>query len=501
MPEAPRSHPYENLTERDRCPTTLPEKGKENKIIKNCACPECLQWKTQQSPAKIDAEAQRKTVLSTKERIAILSLICGSIGIGNILSGKSHQPITSTFASPTESTPFSSPEINKVVQYEREFLVEGLQVEMDVSWERYQTESGEPVSECIKQILTKGIPFLRELGIPLPEKVTLSYNPRLLDSNIIGVSQDVLQILQESRKDGYSVFNDNQDGNFWWISREQNYRIVLGGITPGTIIHELLHCSDDFVIKGSVLWSEGIAEAVEQLFLDAHPELQPIPDLANKNVLDRVINNDHRTLQILSDPEIVSQFTAHGWEQQMPYALPSRYKTPSFIQKISGVLWKDFLKQHPEFLKKLFLQMKGWQEQQKRKSPYMPENAKVMFNCNVLFQAGKRCDPDFESWYQSHSFFQLAQEGDKQAIVIIQKTEKSIDSFAFVMEQVQEMLPRTLGEHRRIVPKALELQLFADPYILSPPSQIQNYSISDHANQITHAETTDPQTPVIIFRR
>ncbi len=400
-------------------------KKKRNNTAKNH--PERNSETTKIPELKIKEQTPKLREANWKTRIAIAGVLLGSVlGIGSLFKKAPKKSINTeqVAATPTKS----KTEIPEALAYEAHIEVDGLKIHLDETWKNFHPENNTSVSDSIREILKKGVPFLKELGLELPkEEIVVMYDPSLLEKNQLGHVKRVFSINYVPEKESGEVAFNETSGNYFWLAKETSSpNIKLGLLIPQTFIHELFHVIHGVSFSGSRLWYEGIAEAIERIFEEKHPELVIIKDTNKLSQTNKEIEGNKYLINFIENEQIRDILLKQGYEEKCPSFLrPSS----GLINNLAGTVWKPFIEANPDFLKLFFQKLKRWEKAIQRDHNISPE-LEIIFNTNLLEEAASHwtVSPNvFPIWFKKQKIFEhKTEEEDGVDISFIHKDKEHI---------------------------------------------------------------------------
>jgi phage FluMu protein Com len=365
-----------------------------------------------------------------KTRFAIGAvLLGGTLGIGTLLSSsKKPDNIEDSISNNTqEKNNEQTTEFPVPPKYEARFEVEGLKVHLDESWKNFHPENNQSISDTIKGILEKGVPFLKKFGLKMPkEEISLSYDPKItLNKELARVNRIIDINWVPKNKSGKILFNE-EDMNLYWTIREKTTpKLIIGILKPSTLIHELLHIIHGVSLSGSLLWYEGIAEALERLFEEQHPKLKTIKDLKQLNESNKILEESSLITAFTKDIRVREILTNNGCEEKHPPILGG---TSSLINNLAGEEWKTFLENNQKFLGLFLAKLQRWIESIKKSKNLAPEFT-IIFNHNLLSEAAGHWSvlpKKFPDWFNKKNIFKLRTSQDTNELMFFHKGGKYI---------------------------------------------------------------------------
>ena len=230
--------------------------------------------------------------------------------------------------------------------------------------------------ETLHKALQKTMLLLEELGIPLKEyspqqEITIISDPSLKERGSVTSAKCSLNKLDAHQKNFIRNSTPPQE--------EGQIRVNItraGNHLPVVIAHELFH-----VMSGNNLchqfWQEGIAEALELMISNNHPEYPPqdtnIYHLIDTHALDQQPWNTFSGLDYFHYDEVES---------------PANYNMKLIRRHIGARLWAPFLGAHPEFLGNLIKKVQG-----------ISSRGEILITENGLLEIAEEIHPGFSDFY------------------------------------------------------------------------------------------------------
>lgn len=409
-------------------------------------------------------------------RKALLAIAATTVGmvIWKTRSDETDTPNTQPTVSPEASTP----------KFERRIEVQNVTVTLGESWGIYQPPEGTSVSDLFRQEFERIVPFYKRFGINLEGKAFhFEHDPSY------SINGNTAMKAQPLHPGVVNTPHFNEQGKLnplFYLARNitpNPHSITLGRLRPATIAHEIVHTLFQLITAASDLWTEGLAEAIEGLYIKAYPgsekyQIKEIPPEITERIRRAKQDDD-----FIAIPEVWERLTAVGWEENWILADPERKKPREqrhghFSRTIAGRLWQGFLEEHPTFLSSFLERARRdviWHQQS------IPEESRhddlqVLSNSLYLRDIGMRAyGSTFTNWYDQqipftaptadqHLSFAYMHPG-KTRITVVSARRKSV-----VQEPAQyrsiSPTPRTIHE---LHPQPYQLERVGyEPFQIAP---------------------------------